>query len=395
MGACFFTLFITFIFSTTLFVVALNRYSKKRSHQLPPSPPQFHSSATFYDRPQAIATEKFLSCDQHNITLAFYGPKWLRLRRNLTYNILHTSRIASFAGARKWALDALLNRLKSLSSSDEYHHTEIRDHIQNALFSLFTFICFGEKLEDMKIQDIKNLQRRLQSSFDEFKVLNLFPCLGKFVFLKRWEKLRQLRQDQEKLMENRKLEEKEIVTLCSEFFTAGIDTTSTALEWIMANLMKHPHIQDKLFKEIKGVVSDGEVEIKDEDLRKMPYLRAIILESLRRHPPSHFLIPHTVTKDVVLGGFLVPKNNIVIFMVVEMGRNPNLWENPMEFKPERFLINGDFDISGTKEIKMMPFRVGKRMCPAYRLAMLHLKYFVANLVWHFNFNVLGRRCGFD
>ncbi|KAB2037133.1 hypothetical protein ES319_D03G053300v1, partial [Gossypium barbadense] len=355
------------------------------------------------DRPQAIATEKFLSCDQHNITLAFYGPKWLRLRRNLTYNILHTSRIASFAGARKWALDALLNRLKSLSSSDEYHHTEIRDHIQNALFSLFTFICFGEKLEDMKIQDIKNLQRRLQSSFDEFKVLNLFPCLGKFVFLKRWEKLRQLRQDQEKLMvplikarkENRKLEEKEIVTLCSEFFTAGIDTTSTALEWIMANLMKHPHIQDKLFKEIKGVVSDGEVEIKDEDLRKMPYLRAIILESLRRHPPSHFLIPHTVTKDVVLGGFLVPKNNIVIFMVVEMGRNPNLWENPMEFKPERFLINGDFDISGTKEIKMMPFRVGKRMCPAYRLAMLHLKYFVANLVWHFNFNVLGRRCGFD
>ncbi|KAK8367228.1 hypothetical protein V6Z12_A02G170900 [Gossypium hirsutum] len=284
--------------------------------------------------------------------------------------------------------------------------------------------CFGEKLEDKKIQDIKDLQRRLQLSFDEFKVLNLFPSLGKFVFHKRWEKLRQLRQDQEKLMvplikarkamregknekdeaflpyvdtlfdlqlkeENRKLEEKEIVALCSEFFTGGIDTTSTTLEWIMANLVKHPHIQDKLFKEIKGVVSDGEVEIKDGDLRKMPYLRAVILESLRRHPPSHFLIPHTVTKNVVLGGFLVPKNSIVIFIVVETGRNPNVWENPMEFKPERFLNNGDFDISGTKEIKMMPFGVGKRMCPAYRLAMLHLKYFVANLVWHFNFNCFG------
>ncbi|MFQ6623734.1 hypothetical protein Gotur_003747 [Gossypium turneri] len=136
MGACFFTLFITFIFSTTLFVVALNRYTKKRSHQLPPSSPtipffgnllwllvkpfsrvralslSLHeiygpiytlhigskpliviashslahqaliaSGAIFADRPQAIATEKFLSCDQHNITLAFYGPKWLRLRR--------------------------------------------------------------------------------------------------------------------------------------------------------------------------------------------------------------------------------------------------------------------------------------------------------------------------
>ncbi|XP_052477830.1 cytochrome P450 89A9-like [Gossypium raimondii] len=381
MGACFFTLFITFIFSTTLFVVALNRYSKKRSHQLPPSPPQFHSSATFYgSKPLIVIASHSLAHQALIANGAIFADR---------------PQAIATESARKWALDALLNRLKSLSSSDEYHHTEIRDHIQHALFSLFTFICFGEKLEDMKIQDIKNLQRRLQSSFDEFKVLNLFPCLGKFVFLKRWEKLRQLRQDQEKLMENRKVEEKEIVTLCSEFFTAGIDTTSTALEWIMANLMKHPHIQDKLFKEIKGVISDGEVEIKDEDLRKMPYLRAIILESLRRHPPSHFLIPLTVTKDVVLGGFLVPKNNIVIFMVVEMGRNPNLWENPMEFKPERFLINGDFDISGTKEIKMMPFGVGKRMCPAYRLAMLHLKYFVANLVWHFNFNVLGRRCGFD
>ncbi|KAH1113875.1 hypothetical protein J1N35_007253 [Gossypium stocksii] len=413
MGACFFTLFITFIFSTTLFVVAHNRYIKKRSHQLPPNPPTIpffgnllwllvkpfsrvkalslslheiygpiytlyigskpliviasHSlthqalianGAIFADRPQEMATDKFLSCDQHNISSAFYSPTWLRLRRNLTYNILHTSRIASFVGARKWALDALINRLKPLSSSDECHHTEIRDHIQHALFSLFTFICFGEKLEDMKIQAIKNLQRRLQSSFDKFK-------------------------------ENRKLEEKETVTLCSELFTGGIDTTSTALEWIMANLVKHPHIQDKLFKEIKRVVLDGEVRIKDEDLRNMPHLRAIILESLRRHPPSHFLIPHTVTKDVVLDGFLVPKNSIVIFRVVEMGRNPNVWENPMEFKPERFLNNGDFDISGTKEIKMIPFRVGKRMCPAYRLAMLHFKYFVANLVWHFNFKCFG------
>ncbi|MBA0707288.1 hypothetical protein Golax_019340 [Gossypium laxum] len=370
MGACFFTLFITFIFSTTLFVVALNCYTKKRSHQLPPRPPQFHSSATFYgSKPLIVIASHSLAHQALIANGAIFANR---------PQAIATEKIASFAGAHKWALDALLNRLKSLSSSDENHHTEIRDHIQHALFSLFTFICFGEKLEDMKIQDIKNLQRRLQSSFDEFKVLNLFPCLGKFVFLKRWEKLRQLRQDQEKLMlplikarkamregknekdepflpyvdtlfdlqlkeENKKFEEKEIVTLCSEFFTAGIDTTSTALEWIMANLMKHPHIQDKLFKEIKGVVSDGEVEINDEDLRKMPYLRAIILE--------------------------IPKNSIVIFMVVEMGRNPNLWENPMEFKTERFLINGDFDISGTKEIKMMPFGVGKRMCPAYRLAM--------------------------
>ncbi|KAK8532188.1 hypothetical protein V6N12_053634 [Hibiscus sabdariffa] len=468
--------------STTLLVKIFNSWSKRTGHQLPPAPPTIpffgnllwlllkplphvkalslplrerygpiytlymgskpliviasHSlahqalisnAAIFADRPQAMATDKFLS-----ITMAFYGPTWLRLRRNLTSNIINSSRSTSFAYARKWVLDSLIIRLKSLisSSSNEFHHVEVREHIQHALFTLFALICFGERLEDDKIQHIKDLQRRLQSSFDRFKLLNLFPSLGKFLFSKRWEELRRLRRDQEKVFvplirarksmreeryendhehscvepflpyvdtlfdvhlieEKRKLEEQEIVALCSEFFTGGTDTTSTALEWIMANLVKHPRIQVKLFEEIKGVISEGEAEIKDEDLGKMPYLRAVILESLRLHPPTHFLIPRSVTKDVVLGGFLVPKNSIVTFMVADMGRNGDVWENPMEFKPERFLSNGDgrkdFDVTGTKEIKMMTFGAGTRVCPAYRLALLHLEYFLANLILHFHF----------
>ncbi|KAE8684710.1 Cytochrome P450 89A2 [Hibiscus syriacus] len=141
--------------------------------------------------------------------------------------------------------------------------------------------------------------------------------------------------------EKRKLEEQEIVTLCSEFFTAGTDTTSTALELIMANLVKHPQIQHKLFEEIKGIISEGEVEIKDEHLGMTPYLRAVILESLRLHPPTHFLIPRCVTKDVVLGGFLVPKNTVVMFVESEMGQSRDVWENPMEFDPDGFMSDSD------------------------------------------------------
>uniref|UniRef100_A0A803R212 Cytochrome P450 n=1 Tax=Cannabis sativa TaxID=3483 RepID=A0A803R212_CANSA len=122
----------------------------------------------------------------------------------------------------------------------------------------------------------------------------------------------------------------------------------------------------------------------------MSYLKGVILEGLRRHPPAHFVLPHAVSEDVVLGGHLVPKNGSVNFMVAEMGWDPKVWEDPMEFKPERF-INGDgskveFDVSGNREIKMMPFGVGRRICPAHALAMLHLEYFVANLVWKFEWN---------
>ncbi|KAI3937848.1 hypothetical protein MKW92_039125, partial [Papaver armeniacum] len=88
----------------------------------------------------------------------------------------------------------------------------------------------------------------------------------------------------------RKLTENEMVSLCSEFLNGGTDTTSATLQWVMANLVKYQEIQSKLFDEIKNLEqsrsedsNDG--EIQEEDLKKLPYLRFVVLEGLRRHPP--------------------------------------------------------------------------------------------------------------
>jgi len=237
---------------------------------------------------------------------------------------------------------------------------------------------------------------------------------------KRWEELLKLRKDQEDVLlplirarkenkeksvvsyadtllelelkdEKRKLNENEMVSLCSEFLNGGTDTTSTALQWIIANLVKYPDVQRRLVEEIREVIGgddDGvKKEVKEEDLQKLPYLKCVVLEGLRRHPPGHFVLPHAVTEDVVLNGYLVPKDGTVNFMVAEIGWDPLVWEDPMEFKPERFLKDETFDITGSKEIKMMPFGAGRRICPGYHLALLHLEYFVANLVWNFDWKV--------
>ena len=188
--------------------------------------------------------------------------------------------------------------------------------------------------------------------------------------------------------EESKLNEGEMVSLCAEFLSGGTETTSTALQWIMANLVKHPHIQSKIFEEISGVVEEGRQEVREEDLQKMPYLKAVILECLRHHPPLHFLLAHSVTRDVTLGGFVIPKDTVVNFMVADMGWNPRTWEDPVAYKPERFMNkegNGveAFDVTGRKEIKMIPFGGGRRICPEHDLAIFHLEYFVANLVLNF------------
>ncbi|XP_054788100.1 cytochrome P450 89A2-like [Prosopis cineraria] len=358
------------------------------------------NGAVFSDRPEAVFASKVFSCDQHDINSAFYGPTWRALRRNLTSEMLHPTRIKSFSGSRKWVVDTLINRLKSDSESG--NPIKLIDHLQYAMFCLLAFMCFGQKLDEKQMKDIEDVQRRVIMSFNRFRVLDFWPRITRILFHKLRQEMFQNKKERESLfiplirarkkaMEER-LNRANEDNRSSEFLSAGIDTTATTLHWIMANLVKYPHIQERLVEEIRDVIGDSEEkQVREDDLNKLSFLKAVILEGLRRHPPTHFVIPHAVTEDVVLNGFLIPKSGTINFLVAEMGRDPKVWENPMEFKPERFL-NGKnnyeaFDITGSKEIKMMPFGAGRRICPAYNLATFHLEYFVANLVWNFEWKV--------
>ncbi|CAJ1939635.1 unnamed protein product [Sphenostylis stenocarpa] len=373
------------------------------------------NGSLFSDRPKALPISKIL--DQCNISSASYGPKWRTLRRNLTSEMLHHSRVKSFSGIRKWVLHTLLTHLKSDSQSN--YSVRVIDHFQYAMFCLLVFMCFGERLDDGKIRDIERVQRQLLLRFSGFNILNFWHKVTRVLLRKRWQELLRFRKELEDVLiplirarkqkqaqeegvvsyvdtllnlqlaeEKRNLNEGEIVTLCNEFLNGGTDTTSTALQWIMANLVKYPHVQERLVDEIREVLGERDQrEVKEEDLQKLPYLKAVILEGLRRHPPGHFVLPHAVTEDVIFNDYLIPKNATVNFMVAEMGWDPKVWEDPMTFKPERFISDEGFDITGSKEIKMMPFGAGRRICPGYNLALLHLEYFVANLVWNFEWKL--------
>ncbi|XP_074309072.1 cytochrome P450 89A2-like [Silene latifolia] len=380
------------------------------------------NGAVFADRPKPLPIVKIVSSNQHNITFSSYGPFWRLLRRNLTSMMLHSSRIKDFSFARKWVLeDILVSGLKGTSESGN-GVVQVIDHFRFAMFGLLVVMCFGDKLDESQIKEIERVQQGLLISLlTRFRILNLKPWLTRVLLKGRWDEFFELKKEQadvllthiaarKKLQNeieksglslvtcyvdsllkleipeegNRKLSEDELVAACSEFLNAGTDTTATTLQWIMANMVKNPEIQTRVFEEIKAVIGNQAEEVKEDDLSDMSYLKAVVLEGLRRHPPGHSLLPHAVTKEVELGGYIVPKNAVVNFAVAEMGWDPVLWEDPMEFNPERFMSGQDeFDITGSREIKMMPFGVGRRICPGLGLALLHLEYFVANLVWKF------------
>ncbi|XP_056167960.1 cytochrome P450 89A2-like [Syzygium oleosum] len=377
-----------------------------------------HRGAVFADRPPPLATMRVMSANQHNISSSSYGPTWRLLRRKLTAEILHPSRLRSYSRARAWVLDILVGELKSQPGGVVL----VVNHFQYAMFCLLVLMCFGDRLEEKQIKQIEEAQRKSLLDLPLFNVLNFWPRLTKLVLRKRWKEFYELYENRKRVLvplirarskakreqlskakedgndgdgdwilsyvdtlldlelpeEKRKLEEDEIMSLCNEFLNAGTDTTSTALQWIMANLVKYPEIQERLYDQIKSVVGQGAEQVKEEDLQRLDYLKAVVLEGLRRHPPGHFLLPHAVTEDAELGGHVIPKDGTI--------------------KPERFLNcgrggdggeAGEFDITGSREIKMMPFGAGRRICPASGLAMLHLEYFVANLVWLFRWRTVA------
>lgn len=124
-------------------------------------------------------------------------------------------------------------------------------------------------------------------------------------------------------------------------------------------------------------------EIEEEDLEKMPYLKAVIKEGLRLHPPVPLLIPRQSTQDTKILGYDIATHTRVMVNVWAIARDPSVWENPEEFRPERFL-ESSMDFKGV-HFDFIPFGAGRRGCPGIAFAMSVDELALAKLVHKFNF----------
>ncbi|VAH24252.1 unnamed protein product [Triticum turgidum subsp. durum] len=159
---------------------------------------------------------------------------------------------------------------------------------------------------------------------------------------------------------------------------------STALQWIMANLVKRPDIQEAVRREIDAVVNADADEVSENVLGELEYLHTVVMKTLRLHPPTSFAFRQVMEEDhVVHNGQRIPVGTKVYFPLAAIARDSTAWDNPDEFKPQRFLASKGASEGTDNTIKMMPFGGGRRICPGRGVAMLHLSYFTANLVREF------------
>uniref|UniRef100_A0ACD5V247 Uncharacterized protein n=1 Tax=Avena sativa TaxID=4498 RepID=A0ACD5V247_AVESA len=362
---------------------------------------------TFADRPR-FPSMQLVAMDGVMLATSSYGPHWRTLRRVAAVQLLSAHRVSSMSGVISAEVRALVRRL-CVSSAPR---VQLRRRLLELSLSILMETIANTKATsssttasadaaadtdtDMSVEsqefrkevDEINTHIGTANLWDYLPLLRWFDVLGarrkilaavsrRDAFLQRLIDSQRHRIDDDHDTEKKSmisvlfaLQKKEpevytdtmIMGLCVNLFSAGTGTTSVTAEWAMTLLLNHPKVLQKARAEIDASVGTSRL-IVAEDVSGLTYLRCIISETLRLYPATPLLLPHQSSADCTVGGYHVPKGTMLTVNAYAVHRDPAMWENPHEFRPERFQ-DGKAD-----GLFMIPFGMGRRKCPGEAMAL--------------------------
>nr|XP_025888372.1 premnaspirodiene oxygenase-like [Solanum lycopersicum] len=177
-------------------------------------------------------------------------------------------------------------------------------------------------------------------------------------------------------------------------FIGGTDTTSILLEWAMAELLKNPNMMKKAQVEVREALK-GKKKVDHIDVQNLKYLKLIVKETLRLHPPGPLASPRESIEEIAINGYVIPNKTIALMNLYAMGRDPEYWHDPEKFMPDRFNNYVDNDVDDVKMIKgssnvpmeFLAFGFGKRVCPGMLFATASSELTLARLLYHFDWTL--------
>ncbi|CAN0892018.1 Cytochrome P450 71D10 [Linum grandiflorum] len=167
--------------------------------------------------------------------------------------------------------------------------------------------------------------------------------------------------------------------------TAGAETSSATMEWAMSEMLLNPQVMERAQSEVRRVFM-GKSTVDESLLHELHYLKALIKETLRLHPPSPLLMPRESSEACEIKGYNIPCKSRVIINAWAIQRDSDYWpDHPERFAPERFL-ESPLDYKGS-EFHFIPFGAGRRMCPGVLFAQANVELSLANLLFHFDWKL--------
>ncbi|PPS01793.1 hypothetical protein GOBAR_AA18870 [Gossypium barbadense] len=181
----------------------------------------------------------------------------------------------------------------------------------------------------------------------------------------------------------------EIKAQVNEIMIAAVDNPSNNLEWALAEMLNKPETLQKARDELDNVVGKGRL-VQESDFPQLNYIKACAREAFRLHPIAPFSPPHVSVTDTTVGDYFIPKGSQVIVSRVGLGRNPKVWNEPGEFKPERHLQDcnkGEEVVLEEPDLRLFTFGRGRRGCLGMLLGSSMTTMMFARLLQGFDWSI--------
>ncbi|KAF3326397.1 cytochrome P450 78A11 [Carex littledalei] len=370
----------------------------------------------FADRPLKRSARELMF--GRAIGFAPNGTYWRMLRRISSTHLFAPRRIAAHESGRQLDCNTMLAGIESEMTCTG--SVKLRYHLQGAALNNIMGCVFGKRYDlSEECADAEVLKQMVREGFDLLGAFNWsdhLPWLAKFFDPSQVEKrcadlVPRVRKLVSKIIDEHrkvgngsevqlcdkadfvdvllslegddKLSEDDMVAVLWEMIFRGTDTTALLTEWAMAELILNPTIQSKLRAEIDSVVgSTGTVT--DTDVARMPYLQAVVKETLRVHPPGPLLSWARLSNDDVQlsNGMVVPAGTTAMVNMWAITHDSSIWANADKYDPARFMVSeggADVDIRGG-DLRLAPFGAGRRVCPGKNLGIVTVSLWVARLV---------------
>ncbi|KAM0063806.1 putative premnaspirodiene oxygenase [Helianthus debilis subsp. tardiflorus] len=154
----------------------------------------------------------------------------------------------------------------------------------------------------------------------------------------------------------------------------------------MSELLRNPSIMHKVQTEVSQVITTKST-IDETDIHSLHFLKMVIKETLRLHPPAPLMLPMENRKKCEINGYEIPVKTKVVVNVWAIGRDPKYWKEPETFNPERF-INSSVDYRGL-DFEYIPFGAGRRICPGITFGLANIELPLASLLYHFDWKLVN------
>ncbi|GAY39771.1 hypothetical protein CUMW_046990 [Citrus unshiu] len=311
----------------------------------------------FSGRPALVGQQK-LTYNGLDVAFAPYNDYWKEMRK-ICVTHLFNAKSTIFRPVREDEVTRMIEKISSLSSSPATTVINLSECLISLTNSVICMVAFGKKFENKagerskfhSILDetrLSGITRHLENNFKEFDAFyqqlieeHADPNIPKD----------QIRGD-----------------IIDNVFVGATDTSAATMTWAMTNVMKNPRVMEKAQKEVKDLIGNKGF-VDEDDLQKLPYIKAILKETFRLNPLGP-IIPRETTKSCMIDGYEIPAKTLVYLNGWAISRDPEVWERPDEFDPDRFII-GD----------------NRRFCPGIHMGIATLELAIANLLYKFDWEM--------